>query len=280
MLSIDRSVVYGRLELAEAVRSRWVVFTLVCYGVLFGLFFFLGLRESSILGFTGLSRVVLNVANAVVLGLPLITLVATSQAVVRARSSGLMELLFTQPSRRSEWFVALLGTRVLILMGPLAIMLMMSLGMAVMQGGEEGLAITAARSFAICAALCWAFVGMGLGISAMAPTAERAVVYGLMLWLLTAVLHDFALVGVLLQWRLPPGVVFTLAALNPVEAARIGILGSVDPELAVLGPVGFWLANHLGSTGSWAVALIWPGLLGTLGAMVGWRRVVRADAVG
>ena len=82
-----------RLELADAVRSRWLSFVLLSYTLVFGAFGWLGLRESSVLGFTGLSRVVLNAANAVVVLLPLVALVATSQAVVRARSSGLFELI-------------------------------------------------------------------------------------------------------------------------------------------------------------------------------------------
>jgi ABC-2 type transport system permease protein len=85
--------------------------------------------------------------------------------------------------------------------------------------------------------------------------------------------------GVLLHANLPPRVVFTLAALNPSEAARIGILTSVDPELSVLGPVGFWLANTLGPGKALLVAVAWPALLGTVALVAAKRRVDRCDAV-
>ena len=42
-----------RLELADALRSRWLLFTAGTYLVVFGAFVWLGLRESSVLGFTG-----------------------------------------------------------------------------------------------------------------------------------------------------------------------------------------------------------------------------------
>ena len=119
MFSLRRCAALLRLELADAVRSRWLSFVLLAYVLVFGAFGWLGLRESSVLGFTGLSRVVLNAANAIVVLLPLVTLVATCQAVVRARSSGLFELLLSQPCRVSEWFAAVVSARVLVLSGPL-----------------------------------------------------------------------------------------------------------------------------------------------------------------
>ena len=92
--------------------------------------------------------------------------------------------------------------------------------------------------------------------------------------------HDFALIGVLLRWRLPAEVVFTLAALNPVESSRIAILAGIDPELSVLGPVGFWLANSLGATWSMVIGVGWPVLLGTLAMGLAVRRMNRIDLVG
>ena len=104
----------------------------------------------------------------------------------------------------------------------------------------------AARSLSICAALVFAFIGAGLWISSAASTTERALVWALILFVATSALQDVLLITTLLRTSLPPQVVFGLAALNPSEAARVGILTSVDPELSVLGPVGFWLANTLG----------------------------------
>ena len=98
----DRQNALFRLELADALRSRWMVFTVAVYGAVFAAFIWLGLRESTVLGFTGLSRVVLNVANAVVIAVPLVALVASSQTVVRARTSGFFELILAQPCRRQD----------------------------------------------------------------------------------------------------------------------------------------------------------------------------------
>lgn len=270
-----------RLEMADALRSRWALFTGVVYAVVFALFVWLGLSESSVLGFTGLSRVILNVANAVVLAVPLVALVATSQTVVRARQSGVFELMLSQPARRADWFHGVVLSRFAVVIGPLVALL----GLALVVGAVTGPADTALvsvvlRSLAVTTSLAWAFIGIGFWISVWARTAERATVLALLAWVTAAALHDFALIGVLLRFKLTPIAVFALAASNPVEAARIAILGAVDPDLSVLGPVGFWLANSLGPRMSVAVGIGWPLLLGTLALVRAERRLSTSDLVG
>jgi hypothetical protein len=83
-----------------------------------------------------------------------------------------------------------------------------------------------------------------------------------------------------LRFKLLPAVVFGLAASNPAEAARLAILTGIDPELSVLGPVGFWLATTLGPRLTLLVGLGWPLLLGLLAAFASVRRLNRADLVG
>ncbi len=270
---------FFRLEIADALRSRWVVFTATVYVVVFGSFVWLGLRESSVLGFTGLSRVVLNVSNAVVIVLPLVALVATSQTVVRARTTGFFELLLAQPCRRTDWFRAVVASRLTVIIAPLVLLLLATL-VAGASAHETTLAPLVARSVLCIVSLVWAFVGIGLWLSSVARTSERATVYALVTWLAASALHDFALIGLLLKTRLAPAAVFTLAALNPVESARLAILGGIDPDLSVLGPVGFWLANTLGPRWTLVIGVGWPLLLGSVCAWLAARRLERSDLAG
>lgn len=281
MSAAERQKALFRLEMADALRSRWVVFTTAVYAVVFAAFIWLGLRESSVLGFTGLSRVVLNVANAVVVSVPLVALVATNQTIVRARTTGFFELVLAQPCRRDDWLLALVASRVVVVLGPLVALLLATLGIGlVLREDQATLVPLVARSLAVTAALAWAFLGVGLWTSSVARTPERATVYALLVWLIAAALHDFALIGAMLRYRLTPAAVFALAAANPVEAARIALLSSVDPELGVLGPVGFWLANKLGPKLTLLVGIGWPFLLGSVCLGLASRRLARADLVG
>lgn len=268
-----------RLEIANALRSRWALAMAGSYALIFGAFAWLGLRESAVLGFTGLSRVVLNVANAVVLVLPLVALVATCQTVVGARTSGYFELFLAQPCRRRDWFLAAVLARAAIVLVPL-----LALGAVVLVlgriTGELELEAIVLGAGAVTVALAWAFLGLGLLVSSLARSAERATVYALLVWLTASALHDFALIGLLLELRLEPRLVFGLAALNPIEAARLAILSGIDPELSVFGPVGFWIASTLGPKWTAAVGVAWPALLGSGALLVAARRLGRMDLVG
>ncbi len=272
---MKRVLAFTRFELADSLRSKWLGSSLVLYALIFAVFVALGLRESSILGFTGISRVVLNVTNGVLVAVPLLVLLATCQVIVRARTSGLLEMTLAQPARRTEWFASVLISRAAVLIGPLVAMFAVAVVV-----GEAGVAAIAARCLAISVALAWSFLGIGLFVSSIAKTPERAIVYALIVWVTATALHDFALVGLLLNFKVPPRLVFLLAALNPSEAARVGILTSVDPELSVLGPVGFYIANTLGAAKALLVALVWPFVLGTLGVLGASRNVSRRDAIG
>lgn len=270
-----------RLEVADALRSRWAVFTGFVYALVFGMFVWLGLRESSVLGFTGLSRVVLNMANAVVLAVPLVALVATCQTVVRARQSGFFELMMSQPLRRSDWFYGAVVSRFVVVAGPLVVLLLMALVVGAVVSPRDGALLPIVlRTLAVTSSLSWSFIGLGFLVSTHAKTPERATVAALLAWLVASALHDFALIGLFLRVKLAPQVVFALAAANPVEAARIAILGAIDPELSVLGPVGFWLAHTLGPTLSLVVGVAWPLCLGTAALVRAERILVRSDVVG
>lgn len=270
-----------RLEMADALRSRWVIFTAAIYSAIFALFIWLGLRESTVLGFTGLSRVVLNVSNSILLAVPLVALVATSQTVVRARQSGFFELLLTQPVKREDWFLAAVASRFAVVVGPLLLILALALLFSAWSGVQDpALVPMVFRSLMVTSALAWSFLGIGFWISTAAATPERATVLTLLAWLTASALHDFALIGVLLRWKLPPGIIFSLAAANPVEAARVAVLGAVDPDLSVLGPVGFWIANTLGSGLALGVGVLWPALLGSIALWRAARRFLLRDLVG
>jgi ABC-2 type transport system permease protein len=267
------------LELADALRSRWLAFVALVYVGVFGSFLGIGLRESSMLGFTGLSRVVLNLSSAVVLVLPLLALVATVTVIPRARATGLFDVLLVQPVPRSAWLFGLLASRLVVLLAPLAVMLAGIVVVGLRAGESSALITEALRTVTIATAMVVAYTGLGLALGTFASSPDKAVVYALVVWVLGAAVHDLALIGVLLRWELPPVAVFALAAANPMEAARIGILSGVDPDLSLLGPVGFWIANDLGALRAFLFGSLWPLLIGVVGVLVARVRFERADLV-
>jgi hypothetical protein len=105
------------------------------------------------------------------------------------------------------------------------------------------------------------------------------VVWGLAVWALAVALLDLALIGVLLQWRVEPRALFTIASLNPVQSARVALLSGLEPDLGTLGPVGFYLAHRVGSGALLALGIAWPLVSGTVAWLFALRSFRRGDLV-
>ncbi len=269
----------ARLELGEVLRSRWLLFCGGLYAALAALFIVVGLRESGVMGFTGMSRVLLSLSHALVVLLPLLALTGTGLVVSRARRDGTLELLFSQPVTRADYFGAVTLVRYGALFLPLLVLMP---GLAVVGSMVFGQPVPwafLARALAVSAALLWSFTGIGLAISTRVNEPDRAMMYLLLAWVLAVALLDFGLVGLMLQWDLPAVAVFALAGLNPVEMARLALLSGAEPTLGTLGPVGFFLSGTLGSGWLLAAGVLWPLLVGSVGWTAARRRLRNGDLV-
>lgn len=269
----------ARLDLGEVVRSHWLSTYGALYAILAVVFLWIGLRESSVFGFTGSGRVLFSLSHALVLLLPLLALLATGQAVNRAREDGSLELFLAQPIERTAYLIGITLVRWCVLTLPLAVVMGT---LAVAASLWQGQAIPWAfclRAVAVCIGLLTAYVGLGLATSVLVRHPARSMAAVLGLWLASVVLLDFAGLTLLLRWRIPPQLVFALAALNPVQAARLALLSLAEPTLGVLGPVGFYLANQLGPAALLGIGLAWPPLLGLGGWLLALWSFRRGDAV-
>lgn len=268
-----------RLDLGEVLRSRWMLFCLAVYAVLGGGFVLVGLRESMVLGFTGLGRVLFSLSHALVLVLPLLALTGAGPAIVRSREEGSLELWLSQPIGRSAWLAGVTAVRFFALAVPLAaVLLALSLWSQVVLGQAVPWGFVG-RALLLCTALLFAFVGLGIATSVRARSLARATTLLLLFWALAVAGIDFALIGLLLQWQLPAWIVFALAALNPVEAVRVALLAGAEPELSVLGPAGFFLAHRLGPEAILALGIGWPLVFGGLAWISAWRAFLDRDLV-
>lgn len=268
-----------RLELAEVLRSRWLLFCCAVYALLAAIFVLVGLRESSVFGFTGMGRVLLAFCHTLVLVLPLLGLSATGQVVNRARDDGTLELFFSHPLSRDGYYLAVALVRYLALLGPLLVLLLVLVLIGRLGFGQSMPWAFLGGTSAVCAALLWAAVGLGLWLSTAVRHQARAAMYALLLWALGIGLLDFAVIGLLLRWRLHAPTIFLLSAINPVQAARMALLSGAEPELGTLGPVGFYLAQRIGAGALFALGTLWPALFGLCFFARGRRLFNRGDLV-
>jgi ABC-2 type transport system permease protein len=267
-----------RLDLAEVLRSRWIVFCGLVYAALAAVLILVGLRESAIMGFTGSGRVLVAFSQALTLVLPLLALTATGQVVGRARDDGTLELLFAQPIGRGAWLTGVTLTRFFVLFTPLVV-LMFALGLVAALAGQAVPWAFVLRVLGVAATLLFAFTGIGMALSVFVRHQARAITYVILVWALAVALLDFGLVALMLRWRLDAHAVFTLAALNPVQDARLALLSGLDPELGTLGPVGIYLTTRVGQDTLYLIALAWPAALGGLAWLAALLRFRKSDVI-
>ncbi len=274
-----RVLALARLDFAEVLRSRWLLFCAGLYAILAAVFVLVGMRESGVLGFTGMGRVLLSLCHALVLLLPLLALTGSGQVVNRAREDGTLELLFSHPVERRDYFAAVTWVRFLALFAPLFLLL---IGLAAAGRWVFGQPVAwsfLGRSLLVSASLIWSFLGIGIAISTLVRGQAKALMVLLLVWVLGVALLDFALIGLMLQWRLNAAGVFLLSAVNPVESARMALLSAADPDLGVLGPVGFFLAHRIGAPALLALGVAWPAVVGSSAWLAARRSFLRGDLV-
>jgi ABC-2 type transport system permease protein len=266
-----------RLDLAEVLRSRWLVVSALAYAVVAGVFIVVGQREAPLLGFTGSARVLFSMSHALVLLLPLVALTATAPAIGRARDDGSLELLFTQPLGRGAYLAAITGVRVAAIVAPVAALFATVALWGVIAYGQAIPWAYLGRSIAVLAALAWAFAGIGFLISTVVRHPVRMLTYVILTWAAAVALLDAGLIGVFLRWRVDAHLVFAFAVVNPVEDARLALLSGIDRDLSTLGPVGFYLAGRLGDTALYAIGIAIPCAWGALSWLVALVHFRRAD---
>lgn len=250
-----------RLDLAEVIRSRWLVFCLCVHGLLAGLFVLVGLRESGVVGFTGMGRALMSWSHALLLLLPLLALSATGQVVNAARDDGSLELLLSNPISRSAWFFGTTLVRVLALVAPVLVAMPAMALFGALAFDQDVPWDFLLRGIAVSTALLLCFTALGLCVSTLVRNQQKALMTTILLWAAGVAFLDFGLIGLMLQWELPPQAVFALAALNPVQCARLALLSAAQPELSTFGPVGFFMANKIGAAGLLLLGIGWPLLL-------------------
>lgn len=265
-----------RLEGAGVLRARWFGVSLATAAGLALFFVAIATRESAVLAFTGFGRVVTGTALAALFFLPLLAVFSTAQAVPQARQLGVLEWYMSHPTARGALFWGMFLPRLGAIVGPVLAMVGL-VGLAAAFMGHPLPWDLALRLFLLLLTQGFCFAALGMWVSVRARAPENALLRGLLVWMASVALYDFALIGVLLRWKLTPVAVFLLAAANPVQAGRLGVLAGADPDLGLLGPVGTWMALELGGAGTLVYALGWPLLLGAVALAFARRTFVRRD---
>ncbi len=264
------------LDIRESLRSKWFYVYAVVFGGLMGLFFITGVSDSVVMGFTGLSRMMLIFIQVTIIILPIFILITTVKSISGDRESNVLEYMLSFPvSLRDYYWGKMLG-RFVTVFTPVLFALLLGAVFGLVHGGEMPWRMIGLYSLLI-VSITVVFLGIAFWLSTIVKSSDIALGGSFVIWITLLAFIDIALMGLMLQNRLDDNIIVTLAMLNPIEVFRIGAISLFDPELTVIGPVAYYLLDTFGSVWLMVYAVAYPIVLGLIFAFLGYTAFRKKD---
>ena len=264
------------LDIKESLRAKWFYVYAFVFGGLMGLFFISGITDSVVMGFTGLSRLLLVFIQVTIIILPIFILITTVKSIAGDRESNVLEYMLSFPISLKEYYWGKLLGRFATVFFPVIVALLIGVAWGLTKEGQMPWAMVFLYS-AMIFAICTVFLGIAFFISTLVKSHDVALGLSFTVWIVLLAFIDVALIGLMMQNRVSDELILTIAMLNPLEAFRIGAITLFDPELTVIGPVAYYLLDTLGHTLLMVYAVVYPVLLGVLFAWFGFLAFKKRD---
>ncbi len=266
----------ARLDISESLRARWFVLYSVVFGGLALVLAISGVTESRVMGFSGLSRILLIYIQLCMGILPIFILLTTVRSVAGDREAGVVEYLLSLPVSLRTWFWGKIVGRFVVVFLPV-ILAMAGVVIWAMFGGHDVPWIQLAFNTGFTITLVWCFLGFGMFISSIvrSPDVAQGIVF--VVWLILLLFIDLIFIGVMISGQFSEELIIMISLLNPLQVFRTGTMLLFDPELMLMGPAAFVIIDNFGRELFLVFALVYPAFLGTLSAWVGYLFFKRSD---
>ena len=266
----------AQTDILESLRAKWFLVYSFIFGGLVALLFVFGLTESRVMGFTGLSRLMVTYIQLAMAILPVFVLITTVRSVAGDREAGIYEYLLSLPIGLAAWFWGKLVGRFLVVFLPVFLAMVAAIAWGAGKGAEVPWALFVYYT-GLLMALAWCFLGLAMLLSTLTRSADVAQASAFVLWLTLLLFLDLILLGVMIRGHLPPETAVAIALINPLQVFRTAAMLLLDQQLVMLGPSAYVILDAFGQAGYIAFALLYPTLLGTLSAWLGYVLFKRSD---
>jgi ABC-2 type transport system permease protein len=265
------------LDIKESLRAKWFYVYALVFGGLMGLFFISGITNAVVMGFTGLSRLLLVFMQVTIIILPIFILITTVKSISADRESNVLEYMLSFPISLKAYYWGKIVGRFMTVFLPVIIALLIGVIWGIIKGGAELPWMMVFLYSGLIFSMSVLFLGIAFFISTLVKSHDIALGLSFSVWIFLLAFIDIALIGLMMQNRVPDGVIITIAMLNPLESFRIGAIALFDPELTVIGPVAYYLLDTLGHSLLILYALLYPIIVGVIFAISGYLLFSKKD---
>jgi ABC-2 type transport system permease protein len=240
--------------------------------------FAMGITESQIIGFVGLSRLMVTFMQVSMVILPIYVLISTVRSVVGDRESNVMEYILSLPVSFTGYFWGKFIGRFIVIYVPVFIALLGAAIWGTITNIDVPWDLFTYYSFLL-GAMVFCFLGIGMFISSVARSQDMAVSSAFIIWLILVAFLDLLLMGIMLKMRMNPEIVIGVGMINPLQVFRTAVLALFDPKLTVMGPASYYILDIVTRNVFIVFAIAYPVLLGGLLGFLGNRHFNRNDII-
>ena len=266
------------LDLKESLRAKWFIVYSLVFGGLIALFFIAGVTESQVMGFSGLSRLLLMYIQITIVILPIFILITTVRSISGDRDNHILEYMLSFPISLSQYYWGKIIGRFITVYIPVIFAMIV----AVIYGAFKGAEIPWSIFFlytGLLFALSSAFLGIAFFISSFVKSSEVALGIAFFIWIFLLAFIDIALISLMMQHRFSQELIIFIAMVNPMEIFRVAAISLFDPQLTVMGPVAFYILDSVSQAWFVFLSIVYPLLLGIIFAFLGYKIFQKKDLV-
>ncbi len=266
------------LDLKESIRAKWFLVYSFVFGGLIALFFIAGVTQSQVMGFSGLSRLLLMYIQVTIVILPIFILITTVRSISSDRDSNILEYMLSFPISLKQYYWGKVIGRFITVFSPVFLAMII----AVIVGFFKGAAIPWDILFlysGLLFALCLSFLGIAFFISTIVKSSEVSLGIAFFIWIFLLAFIDIALISLMLKNRLDESLIIGISLINPLEVFRVAAISLFDPELTVMGPVAYRILDTINQKAFVALSIIYPVILGFAFALLGFITFRKKDLV-
>jgi len=266
------------LDLKESIRANWFIVYSLVFGGLIALFFIAGITESQVMGFSGLSRLLLMYIQVTIVILPIFILVTTVRSISGDRDSHILEYMLSFPISLKQYYWGKVFGRFITVFLPVFMAMFFAIVYGIFMGAEVPWSIFFLYT-GLLFAMSSAFLGIAFFISSIVKSSEMALGISFFVWIFLLAFIDIALISLMMQERMNTELIIGIAMINPMEIFRVAAISLFDPELTVMGPVAFYILDLMSQKIFVLISILYPLLLGIGFAFIGFRIFSKKDLV-
>lgn len=266
------------LDLKESIRAKWFIVYSFVFGGLIALFFIAGVTQSQVMGFSGLSRLLLMYIQVTIVILPIFILITTVRSISSDRDSNILEYMLSFPISLKQYYWGKVIGRFITVFSPVFLAMIIAVIVGFFKGASIPWDILFLYS-GLLFALCLSFLGIAFFISTIVKSSEVSLGIAFFIWIFLLAFIDIALISLMLKNRLDESLIIGISLINPLEVFRVAAISLFDPELTVMGPVAYRILDTINQKAFVILSILYPVILGFAFAFLGFITFRKKDLV-